>query len=311
MSGWFVPAASSSGVEIDHLFWALLAISAAVLALVFGLMGVYVVRYRAGSPVDRGALGKKSWRFEIAWTGATLLVFLGLFVWGADLYVRLYEPPGGALKLNVVGKQWMWKIEHPAGQREINALHIPVGTPVELVMTSEDVIHDFAIPAFRIKHDVLPGRYETLWFQATRTGDFHLFCTQFCGTDHAAMIGEVDVLTQPDYQRWLDAEAPGGTLAAAGAELFRRYGCSGCHAGSGTVKAPALDGLYGSPVPLEDGRLVTADDRYLHDAIIQPDGERVAGFPPVMPSYAGQIGEEDLFDLIAYLKSRAPAKEQP
>jgi len=309
MSGWFAPAASSTGVETDHLFWALMAISSAVLALVFGLMALYVVRYRAGSPIDRGALAEKSWIFEIAWTGASLLLFLGLFVWGADLYVRLYQPPGGSLKLNVVGKQWMWKIEHPAGQREINALHIPVDTPVELLMTSEDVIHDFAIPAFRIKHDVLPGRYETIWFQATRTGDFHLFCTQFCGTDHAAMIGWVDVMTQPDYQKWLDAEAPSETLAAAGAALFQRYGCSGCHAGTSTVKAPPLDGLYGSPVPLEDGRTVTADDRYLHDAIIEPSTERVAGFPPVMPSYAGQIREEDLFALIAYLKS--PAKEQP
>ena len=309
MSGWFAPAASSTGVETDHLFWALMAISSAVLALVFGLMALYVVRYRAGSPIDRGALAEKSWIFEIARTGASLLLFLGLFVWGADLYVRLYQPPGGSLKLNVVGKQWMWKIEHPAGQREINALHIPVDTPVELLMTSEDVIHDFAIPAFRIKHDVLPGRYETIWFQATRTGDFHLFCTQFCGTDHAAMIGWVDVMTQPDYQKWLDAEAPSETLAAAGAALFQRYGCSGCHAGTSTVKAPPLDGLYGSPVPLEDGRTVTADDRYLHDAIIEPSTERVAGFPPVMPSYAGQIREEDLFALIAYLKS--PAKEQP
>jgi cytochrome c oxidase subunit II len=311
MSGWFAPAASSSGVEIDHLFWALIGISVAVLALVFGLMAVYVVRYRAGSPIDRGALSKKSWRFEIAWTGATLLVFLGLFVWGADLYIRLYQPPGGALKLNVVGKQWMWKIEHPAGQREINALHIPVNVPIELIMTSEDVIHDFAIPAFRVKHDVLPGRYETLWFQATATGDYHLFCTQFCGTDHAAMIGEVEVLTQPQYQQWLDAQAPSQTLAGAGAALFRRYGCAGCHDGGSTVKAPALDGLYGSPVALEDGRTVTADDRYLHDAITLPDQERVAGFPPVMPSYVGQIPEEDLFQLIAYLKSRAPAEEQP
>jgi cytochrome c oxidase subunit 2 len=311
MSGWFVPAASSSGIEIDHLFWALLGISAAVLALVFGLMALYVVRYRAGSPVDRGALAKKSWRFEIAWTGATLLVFLGLFVWGADLYVRLYQPPGGALKLDVVGKQWMWKIQHPAGQREINALHIPVGTPIELIMTSEDVIHDFAIPAFRIKHDVLPGRYETLWFQATQTGDYHLFCTQFCGTDHAAMIGEVDVMTQPDYQHWLDAELPGETVASAGAALFRRYGCSGCHGGSSTIKAPPLAGLYGSPVPLENGQVVTADDRYLHDAIVDPASARVAGYPPVMPSYAGQIPEENLFQLIAYLKSRVSPEEQP
>jgi cytochrome c oxidase subunit 2 len=172
-------------------------------------------------------------------------------------------------------------------------------------MTSEDVIHDFSIPAFRVKQDVLPGRYTTLWFHATETGTYHLFCTQFCGTDHAAMIGEVEVMNAPDYQRWLDAQAPGDTLAAAGAELFRRYGCSGCHGAGSSVKAPSLNGLYGSPVPLADGRVVMADDHYLHDAIVLPDSERVAGFPPLMPSYAGQIGEEDLFRLVAYLKSRS------
>ncbi len=303
MSGWYIPAASTSAAEVDHLFWALMAITCAVLALVFGLMLLYVVRYRAGSPVDRASLAEKSWRFEISWTAATLVVFLGLFFWGADLYVRLYNPPAGALKLDVVGKQWMWKIEHPTGQREINSLHVPVDTPVELIMTSEDVIHDLSIPAFRIKHDVLPGRYDALWFQPTQTGSYHLFCTQFCGTDHAAMIGEVVVLSQPDYQRWLDAQAPGETLAKAGETLFARYGCSGCHDGTSTVKAPPLAGLYGSPVTLADGRQVVADDRYLHDAITLPASQPVAGYPPLMPSFAGRIAEEDLFKLVAYLKS--------
>jgi hypothetical protein len=162
-----LPAASSGAPEVDHLLWALLAITVAVLALVFGLMFLYIIKYRAGNGLDRGAITEKTWKFETAWTVATLLVFFGLFLWGADLYVRLFRPPSGTLKIYVIAKQWMWKVEHPGGQREINALHLPVGRPIELVMTSEDVIHDFSVPAFRIKHDVLPDRYETLWFTVT------------------------------------------------------------------------------------------------------------------------------------------------
>ena len=166
----WLPEATTSAPEIDYLIIALLLISCAVLALVFGLMLLYMFKYRAGSSIDRGAIAEKTWRLETGWTVATLLIFFGLFVWGADLYVRLFQPPADAMKIYVIGKQWMWKVEHPGGQREIDALHVPVGRPIELVMTSEDVIHDFSVPAFRIKHDVLPGRYETLWFQADRAG---------------------------------------------------------------------------------------------------------------------------------------------
>ena len=207
----WLPAASANAAEVDHLIWALLGVSLAVLALVFGLMFRYIVKYRAGSPFDRGAVAQKTWRIETAWTVGTLLVFFGLFVWGADLYVRLFQPPRDALKIYVIAKQWMWKVEHVGGQREINALHIPTGRPIELVMTSEDVIHDFSVPAFRLKHDVLPDRYETLWFTATRPGTYSLYCTQFCGLDHSKMMGEVVVLTPPEFQSWLGAEwrAPG------------------------------------------------------------------------------------------------------
>ena len=288
--------------------------SFAILALVFGLMLLYIIKYRAGSTIDRGALAEKTWRLETAWTVATLLIFFGLFVWGADLYVRLFQPPADAMKIYVIGKQWMWKVEHAGGQREINALHLPIGRPIELVMTSEDVIHDFSVPAFRIKHDVLPGRYETLWFQVVRPGTYHLFCTQLCGTDHSAMIGDIVAMSTPDYEKWLEQNGASETLAKAGQTLFMRYGCSGCHGGNGvagnqsvsTVRAPPLAGLYGSPVTLADGGIVTADDRYIRDCILMPETQRVASYQPLMPSFAGQISEEDLLKIIAYIKSLAP-----
>lgn len=311
----WLPAVTRNAHEVDHLILALVLISVAVLALVFGLMLLYLFKYRAGSALDRGTLPQKTWRLEIGWTAVTLLAFFGLFIWGADLYVRLFEPPPGALRIYVIAKQWMWKVEHAGGQREINALHLPVGQTVELVMTSEDVIHDFSVPAFRIKHDVLPGRYETLWFRVDVPGTYRLYCTQFCGVDHSAMTGSVVALAPADYRRWLAQDGGGTTLAAAGAELFMRYGCSGCHGGNGaggsqsvsTVRSPPLAGVYGSPVTLSDGRVVTADDRYLRDCILLPDGQRVAGYAPVMPSFTGQISEADVLALIAYIKSLGAA----
>jgi len=311
---FWLPEASSSAPEVDHLIIALVLISCAVLALVFGLILLYLFKYRAGSGIDRGALAEKTWRLETAWTVATLIAFFGLFIWGADLYVRLFQPPADAMKIYVIAKQWMWKVEHPGGQREIDAVHVPAGRPIQLIMTSEDVIHDFSVPAFRIKYDVLPGRYETLWFSADRPGTYHLFCTQLCGVGHAAMVGEIVVMAAPSYQKWLEQNDAGETLAAAGKTLFMRYGCSGCHGGNGvggnesasTVRAPALAGLYGSPVSVADGRVVTADDRYIRDCILLPDTQRVASYSPVMPSFAGQIGEADLIAIIAYIKSLTP-----
>jgi cytochrome c oxidase subunit 2 len=261
-------------------------------------------------------LANKTWRLETSWTIATLVAFFGLFVWSADLYLRLFQPPPDATKIYVIGKQWMWKVEHPGGQSEINALHLPIGRPIELVMTSEDVIHDFSVPAFRIKHDVLPGRYEALWFQAVTPGTYHLFCTQLCGTGHAQMTGEIVAMNPPDFQKWLEQQGASETLAVAGKTLFMRNGCSGCHGGNGvggnqagsTVRAPALAGLYGSAVTLADGGVVTADDRYIRDCILLPATQRVAGYPPVMPSFAGQISEDDLLKIIAYIKSLATEK---
>lgn len=293
-------------IETDHLLLGLLLVSAAVLALVFGLMLVYLVRYHVSSPLDRGAIAEKSFRFEISWTIATLVVFFGLFIWGSFIYVSVFSPPSDALKVYIVAKQWMWKVEHAGGQREIDALHVPVNKPVELVMTSQDVIHDFFVPAFRIKRDVLPGQYETLWFNARKTGAFHLFCAQFCGTDHAAMIGTVYVMSAPEYAGWLARNGTSDTLVQQGHQLFIRFGCDGCHGGRGTVRAPPLQGLFGSPVPLSDGTTVIADEAYIRDSILQPDKQIVASYAPVMPSFSGVISEDDLVKLVAYVESLAP-----
>jgi cytochrome c oxidase subunit 2 len=303
-----LPLAASTGAETDFLLLGLVAVSIAVLALVFGLMFIYVIRYRHDSPIERGAVAEKSFRFEAGWTAATLIIFFGLFIWGSVIYVRLYQPPKEALKIYVVAKQWMWKIEHPGGQREINALHVPIDTPVELVMTSEDVIHDFFVPAFRVKRDVLPAQYQTMWFRADRAGTYHLFCSQFCGTSHSGMIGDVVVMPAKDYAEWLTTNGAADSLAEQGKALFVRYGCAGCHLGGGTVRAPSLAGLYGSPVPLADGTTVIADDRYIRDSILLPKSQIVASFEPVMPSFANVIGEDDLIRLVAYIHSLSAEK---
>jgi cytochrome c oxidase subunit II len=300
-----LPLAASSGAQTDYLLLGLVGVSLAVLGLVFGLMGFYIIRYRYNSPIDRGALNEKTFYFEISWTIATLVVFFGLFIWGSVIYVRQFQPPANALKIYVVAKQWMWKIEHAGGQREINALHVPIDAPVELVMTSEDVIHDFFVPAFRVKRDVLPGQYETLWFRADRVGTYHLFCSQFCGTAHSNMIGDVVVMPAKAYADWLTGNGAADTLAEQGKGLFIRYGCAGCHLGGGTVRAPALAGLYGSVVPLSDGSTVIADDRYIRDSIMYPRQQVVASFAPVMPSFANVIPEDDLLRLVAYIHSLA------
>ncbi len=306
-----LPEPSSIAREVDWLIGGLTGVSLLVLALVLGLMLVFVIRYRETSPLDRGDVAQKTWRFEVAWTVATLVAFFGLFVWGADLFTRVWRPHPNPLTINVIGKQWMWKVEYPGGQHEINALHIPVGRDVQLLMTSEDVIHDFGLPDFRVKRDVLPGRFEALWLRADTTGSFRLYCDQFCGTDHAAMIGHVIVLSGPDFQKWLERNDTSQDLVARGKQLFIRDGCAGCHDGGGTVRAPPLQGLYMSPVPLSDGTTVIADDRYIQDSILYPSRQVVASYAPVMPSFKGVIGEDDLVALIAYIKSLLSGGSRP
>jgi len=299
-------AASQFANEMDRLFAALLLIAALATVSLFAMTIYFITKYHKSRDVDRSAPHERSWHFEIGWITATLVIFVGLAVWGADLFVRQYEPPRNAQEIYVVAKQWMWKIQHPDGTREINTMHVPSGRPIRLIMASQDVIHSFYVPAFRVKQDVVPGRYESLWFSATQPGRYRLMCAEYCGTQHSTMGGWVVVQEPADYARWLEDQHQQRSLAKQGKALFASLGCGGCHGAGSTVHAPPLDGLYGRPVPLEDGRLVKADERYLRDSIMLPKSEVAAGYAPVMPSYAGQIGEDDLVKLIAFLKA-APA----
>ncbi|MBS0244358.1 MAG: c-type cytochrome [Proteobacteria bacterium] len=238
--------------------------------------------------------------------------FLLIFAWAAAQdFTLLAGPPKNALKIHVVAKQWMWKFEHPGGQREINTMHIPVGRPVLLVLNSEDVIHSFFVPAFRAKKDLVPGLEETLAFTPSRTGTYELYCSEFCGTDHSRMRGRIIVMTATDYSRWLAARPPGDQLAQEGAGLFRSVGCSGCHSsgGASTVRAPLLDGLYGRPVALADGRIITADDAFIRDCMMDPKRNAPAGYAPVMPSFSGRLTEAQIIKLVAYVRSLSSTTE--
>ena len=311
------PVASTIAPRVDALFYAVTATTAIVAVAVFVALVYFGIRYRAGSPVHRHedmpeAQRRARVRIELAWTLIPLLLFLTAFAWAARLYVERSAAPPGALEVAVVARQWMWKFEHAGGQREIDELHVPRGESVKLTMTSQDVIHSFFVPAFRIKQDVLPGRYTDAWFTATKTGRYHLFCAEYCGTDHARMgSGDVIVLEPVEFQRWLDAQGSTQDAATRGANVFRESGCSGCHGASATVHAPDLAGIYGKPVPLSNGSMVLADERYLRDSILLPHKEVAAGYEPIMPSFAGRISEEDLFDLVAYIRSLAHATARP
>ena len=228
---------------------------------------------------------------------------MGMFLWGASLYFTTMRPPEDALELYVVGKQWMWYFQHPEGPREINELHVPVGRPVKLIMTSQDVIHSFYVPAFRIKMDVVPGRYTTTWFEATKTGEYHLFCAEYCGTAHAGMGGYVHVMKPTQYEQWLGGGLGGEPLAMAGERLFEQLGCGTCHRADGGGLGPVLRGLFGKPVQLQTGERVVADERYIRESILHPRAQIVEGYPPIMPPFEGQISEEGLLQIIAYIKS--------
>lgn len=302
----FPEVASTVAGKVDALFFFLVAVSLFFFALVCALVLVFAIRYRRRSPADRPAEVHGSLSLELLWTIIPFGLAMVMFGWGAVLYFDMYSPPATAMNIYVVGKQWMWKIQHPEGNREINELHVPAGTPVRLIMTSEDVIHSFYIPAFRIKMDVLPGRYTTAWFEATKPGKYHLFCAEYCGTKHSEMVGSVYVMEPADYQEWLD-KGPGTTLSMVeeGAQLYAQLGCGTCHEQVSGARGPSLHDLYSRTVELMDGETVTVDDAYLRRSILEPASQIVAGYAPIMPTYRGQISEENLLKLIAYIKSLA------
>jgi len=314
-------SASSIAGRTDALFVAMLALCGLMAVVLCVLVLWFCVHYRKGSNADRTHPPSHAYGLEAAWTALPMLLFLGLFVWSAYDNVQAHKVPANALPVYVVAKQWMWKLQHGNGRREINELHVPVNQPVVLVMASQDVIHSFFVPAFRVKQDVVPGRYTRLWFTATRVGDYRIECSEYCGSEHSAMLGHVRVMEPAAYARWLASPvaAAGAADVAAdttpqqrGAALFRQYACASCHDAGSSVHAPPLGGLYGRTVRLADGRRVRADDNYLRESIVAPKSAVVAGQPDVMPSLRGQLDEAQLQDLVAYLRSLpATAQEAP
>ena len=299
--------ASTIASRVDALFLFVLGVVVLFGTLIFVLILYFAVKYRrrAGQAAPKLIAGNLV--LELLWTVIPLALTMVMFFWGAFVYVEITNPPADAIEIIAVGKQWMWKLQHPDGHQEINELHVPVGRRVKLTMTSEDVIHSFFVPAFRIKMDVLPGRYSNAWFEATRPGRYRLFCAEFCGTQHSGMIGSVIVLELSEYESWLGGQAAGISTAKLGEGLFQRLGCVSCHRPGGAVPAPSLVGLFGSKVKLADGRSVVADENYIRESIIDPRAKVVAGYQPVMPLYRGLISEDGILQIIAYLKSTAQA----
>jgi cytochrome c oxidase subunit 2 len=298
----FPPEASSIAPYTDAFFFFLLLISIVGTGIVVLMVVSFSMLYRKEKNPEATQI-EGSTLLEATWTIIPLALFMIAFVWGALLYFRIYNPPTNAMNVYIVGKQWMWKAEHPGGQHEINALHVPTGRPVQLTMISQDVFHSFSIPAFRVKREVIPGRYTTVWFEATQPGTYHLFCTQYCGTLHSQMIGEIVALTPDDYQKWTAGSTSGASLAQNGERLFASLGCASCHSGSPDAHGPSLAEVYGSKLQMANGSFVTVDDAFLRDTILNPTMHQVAGYAPIMPTYQGQVSEEGLISLVEYIKN--------
>jgi cytochrome c oxidase subunit 2 len=307
---FFPEEATRNAREVDAMFGVWLAISLFFTLLIAALLVVFMVRYRRRSADEVGKSEHAGPWLEIIWSVVPLFIMLGMFAWGARLFFVQHRAPADAVEYWATAKQWMWKFQHPNGNREINHLHLPVGQTVKLTMTSEDVIHCFGVPAFRLKQDVNPGAYTTVWFKPDRPGTYHLFCDQYCGVEHSRMVGSVIVMSQEDYAAWLaGGPSTGQSPAATGAQLFQTLACYTCHeSGPGWMaRGPSLQGVYGHQVPLSGGGMVLADEAYLRESILLPAAKVVKGWQPIMPTYQGQVTEEQLIDLIAYIKSLGAA----
>jgi len=307
MQSWIplVPdSASTFSWQVDALYFYLSGVTLFFALLISSVLIFFVIRYRRRTPweIPRPVAG--SHKLEIVWTIIPFLIAMTMFGWGARVYFTQYKTPADAIEVYVVGKQWMWKLQHATGQREINQLHVPVGRKVKLIMTSEDVIHDFFVPAFRTKADVVPGKYTTLWFEATKPGTYHLFCAEYCGMNHSGMIGSVIVMEPREFDNWLSGNTSSTTPAVAGQQLFQTLGCASCHGANGEGgRGPALAGAFGKETELQDGGKATVDERYVRDSIINPQLKLVKGFGPIMPTFQGQISEDQLVQLVAFIKS--------
>src|SRR5215210_2736328 len=316
MQGWIplVPdSASTFSWKVDALYFYLSGVTLFFTLLISAMLIFFVIRYRRRTPYEIPRPIAGSHKLETLWTVIPFVIAMTMFGWGARIYFEQYKPPANAIEVYVVGKQWMWKLQHATGQREINELHVPVNRKIKLVMTTEDVIHDFFVPAFRTKADVVPGRYTTLWFEPTKAGRYHLFCAEYCGTNHSGMTGWVTVMEPTDFDQWLSGGANQESPIIAGQKLFQSQGCTSCHGTQGEGgKGPPLVSLFGSQVRLEGGQAIEADESYIRNSIRQPQAQIVEGFrQPLMPAYyKEQLSEEHLLQIMTYIKSLSPTKTQ-
>ena len=314
MNSWFpfIPeSASTISGEVDALYFYISGVTVFFVTLISLVIIFFVIRYRRRNAFEIPRPIEGSTKLETLWSVIPLLIAMTIFVWGAKVYFAEYRPPQNALEVYVVGKQWMWKFQHPTGQREINELHVPVGRKIKLIMATEDVIHDVFIPAFRIKADVVPGKYTTQWFEATKPGRYHLFCAEYCGMNHSGMGGYVVVMEPKDFDNWLSGNANQTSPAAAGQSMFESLGCASCHGANGEGgRGPALLGVFNSNVTLSGNQTVKADEGYLRESITNPQAKIVNGFGPIMPSFQGQVNEEQLLQLVAFVKSLSTAKPE-
>lgn len=301
----FPEQGSEFAAHVDALFLFITAVAAFFSLLIAGLIVYFSIRYRRQDERQFANATQSALGLEITWTAIPLGLTMVMFVWGAQLYFSANHPPPDAMDIHVVGKQWMWKIQHPEGRREINELHVPLGKAVRLVLISQDVIHDFYLPDFRVKQDVLPGRYTYTWFRPTKLGESHLYCAQYCGTQHANMVGRVFVMEPAEYAKWLRGQSQvSDSMLENGERLYRQFACHTCHG----VKAPTLAGLYGSTVKFSDGSTTIADESYLRDHILNPRNRTVSGYQSIMPTYKGQMSEDQLIQIITYIKSLSDMK---
>lgn len=304
----FPEQASVAARSVDHLYFALIAVSGFFSMLIVVLLTFFATRYYKGKTVNRTIVRTDYLKLELLWTIIPLIISGGIFIWGARLFFELRTPPKGAMEIYVIGKQWMWKVQHPRGNREINELHIPVGKTIQLTMTSQDVIHSFFIPAFRVKQDVLPGRFTSEWFEPTKVGEYHLFCAEYCGTMHSGMIGRIVVMEPQEYENWLAGSFGGTAMATSGEDLFQQFGCANCHTGGPGARGPLLTGLLGKQVRLSNGRTVVADLDYIRESILDSQAKIVEGYTPIMPLFKNQINQEQLIQLIEYIKGMSTAQ---
>jgi cytochrome c oxidase subunit 2 len=301
----FIPeSASTVSGKVDALYFYLSGVTVFFTLLISGVLIFFVIKYRRRTAFEIPRPIAGSHKLETLWSVIPFIIAMSMFAWGAQVYFENSRPPKNANEVYVVGKQWMWKIQHSTGQREINELHVPVGRKIKLIMTSEDTIHDFFIPAFRIKADVLPGKYTTQWFEATKPGTYHLFCAEYCGMNHSGMIGSVIVMQPADFDNWLSGNASQQSPAVAGQQLFQSLGCVSCHGANGEGgRGPGLVGLFGSKVFLTNNQTLTADEAYIRESIENPSAKIVSGFNPIMPTFQGQVTPEQLIQIMSYIKS--------